>query len=86
MLYYRIIGISKGIDSTKNNRSKECMICHYWIYNHGFKFQDSVCNGCHDLTILSLNVRDINTVKNIEMFKVLCLKVMDISKKYCLNF
>ena len=26
------------------------MICHYWFFNHGFKFQDSVHNGCHDLT------------------------------------
>ena len=29
------------------------MICYYFFFNHGFKFQASVCNGCHDLTILS---------------------------------
>ena len=52
MLYYDRIDISKGIDPTKSNRSKECMICYYWFFNHEFKFQDSVCNGCHDLTIL----------------------------------
>ena len=27
------------------------MICHYLFFNHGFKFQDYVCTGCHDLTI-----------------------------------
>ena len=37
--------INKGIDLAKNNNNKECMICHYWGFNHGFKFQDSVCNG-----------------------------------------
>ena len=56
MLYYDRTDISKGIDPTKSNRSKECMICHYWFFNHGFKFQDSVYNGCHDLTMLSVNI------------------------------
>ena len=42
MLYYEITDISEGIDFTKSNRSKECVICYYWLFNHGFKFQDSV--------------------------------------------
>ena len=48
------------------------MICHYWLFNHGFKFQDSVCNGCHDLTMLSVNINDVAilllllTVKNVD--------------------
>ena len=29
------------------------------FFNHGFKLQDSVCNGCHDLTMLSVNISDI---------------------------
>ena len=28
MLHYDKIGLSEGIDLTKSNRSKECMICH----------------------------------------------------------
>ena len=55
MLHYDKIDISEGIDPTKSN-SKECMTCHYWSFNHGVKFQDSVCNGCHDLTIFCLNI------------------------------
>ena len=68
MLYYNRIYISEGIDSTKSNRSKECMICHYWFLNHGFKFQDSVCNGYHDLTMLNVNISDIViiTVENVD--------------------
>ena len=52
MLYFKRVKISEGNNPTKSNRSKECMICHYWLFNHGFKFQDYVCIGCHDLTML----------------------------------
>ena len=59
MLYYKRIDISEEIDPTKTNKSKECMFRRYWFFNHGFKSQDSVCNCCHDLTMLSFNIRDI---------------------------
>ena len=67
MLYYDRIDISKGIDPTKSNKSRECMIFHYWFFNHGFKFQDHICNQCHNLTMLCLYVSDIVniTVKNV---------------------
>ena len=29
------------------------------VFNHGLNFQDSVCNGCHHLTTLCLNISDI---------------------------
>ena len=34
----------------------------------GFNFQDYVCNGCHDLTMLSVNISDIAiiTVKIVD--------------------
>ena len=68
MLYYDIIDISEGIDLAKSNKRKECMICHYWCFNHGFKFQDSVCNGCQYLTMLNVNISKIAivTVKNVD--------------------
>ena len=59
MLYYDQIDISEGIDPIKSNKIKECIICHYWFFNGGFEFQDSVCNGCHDLRILCLNISNI---------------------------
>ena len=36
--------------------------------NNEFKFQDSVCSGCHDLTMLSVNICNIAviTVKNVD--------------------
>ena len=62
------IDLSEGIDVAKSNNSKEYMICRYWFFNHECKLQDSVCNGCHDLTILCLNLGDtaIITVKNFD--------------------
>ena len=67
MLYYNRIDKSEGIDLAKSNESKECMICHYLFFNRGFKFQDSVCNGCHDLTMLCFNISDITIIiaKNV---------------------
>ena len=59
------------------------MICHYWFFNHGFKFQDSICNVCHDLTMLSLNIRDIAiiTVQNVDYR---CI-IYNISKSEAIN-
>ena len=60
--------ISEGVDLAKSNNIKECIICQYWLFNHGFKFQDSVYNGCSDLTILSANISNIAimTIKNVD--------------------
>ena len=59
------------------------MICHYCFFNHGFKFQDSICNGCHDVTMLNLNIRDIAiiTVKNLDYR---CI-IYNISKSEAIN-
>ena len=65
---YYIIDQSEGIDLAKTNKSKECMIRHYWFFNHGFKFQDPVCSGRSVFTILSVNISDIViiTLKNVD--------------------
>ena len=65
MLYYVRIDISEEIHLVNINYSKEGMICHSWFFNHGFKFQDSVCNSCHDFSMLCLNISNITifTVK-----------------------
>ena len=48
------------------------------VFNHGFKFQNSVCDACHDLTMLCLNIGNIAiiTVKCIDY----CYIIHDISK------
>ena len=44
------------------------MVCHYWYFNHEFKFQNFVRNGSHDLSMLCLNLIGIGitTVKNVD--------------------
>ena len=68
MLYYGRIDINEGIDPTKSNKSKECTIYHYWFFNHGFKFQDSLYNSFHDLTILCFILTDFAVIifKNVD--------------------
>ena len=49
---------SKGTNFDKTRASKEFNIFHYWRFLHkGFKLQLDVCNGCHDVLIMSLNLR-----------------------------
>ena len=73
MPHYDKTDISEGINLTKSNNSKECMISHYWFFNHGFKFQDSVCNGCRGLSMLRLNISDIAiiTVKSVDYRRII---------------
>ena len=47
------------------------MVCDYWFFDHGFKFKDSVCNGCHNL-IYILNISDIL----LSLLKVLVIVVL----------
>ena len=72
MLYYYRIDISKGIDLAKSNNRKEFLICYYCFSNHGFNFQDYVCNGRHDLTMLSFTLSDIAII-NDKMLIILVL-------------
>ena len=54
------IDISERIDINKNNASKECELCHYWFFKDiRFKFEEHVCNKCHDLLTIA------NFLKNI---------------------
>ena len=60
MLRYQKIDISEGIDVNKASASKECEVCHYWCFNDiGFKFQEHVCNKCHDLLAIAYSLKDI---------------------------
>ena len=39
-------------------------ICHYWYFlNYSFKFQSNVCNRCHDLLMMSMNLSHIAILK-----------------------
>ena len=44
----------------KTSALKDCDICHYWYFLiYSFKFQPDVCNRCHDLLIISINLSHV---------------------------
>ena len=60
MLRYQKIDVSEGIDVNKTSASKECELCHYWFFKDiGFKFEEHVCNKCHDLSTITYPLKDI---------------------------
>ena len=60
MLFFDRADVSKETDVNKTIESKECKVCHYWYFSRkGFKFQQNVCNRCHDLLMMSMNLSDI---------------------------
>ena len=68
MLFFDGIDVSEGIDVKKTNALKECDICHHWYFlNKGFMFQPNVCNRCHDLLTMPMNLCNIATL-NIKRF------------------
>ena len=79
MLYYDRIDISEGIDVNKTSKSKGCDICHYWYFlSKGFKFQSYICNRCHGLLMMSMNLNNI-AILNIKNADYRCV-VTGISK------
>ena len=60
MLYFDRIDVFEGIDVNKTSASKEYDICHYWYFsNYNFKFQPNLCNRCHDLLMMPINLSDV---------------------------
>ena len=79
MLQYEKIDVSKGIDVNKTSLSKECELCHYWFLKDiGFKFEEHVCNKCHDLLTIAYSLKDI-AILNAKGATFRCI-LMGISK------
>lgn len=65
--------LSEANDVNKTSETKECNICHFWYFlNKDFKYQQNVCNGAHNLLIMSLNLSNID----IYILKVLIIVVL----------
>ena len=61
MLRYQKIDVSEGIDVNKTSASKECQLCHYWFFKDvRFKFEENVCNKCHDLLTMAYSLKNIS--------------------------
>ena len=78
MICYNKIDLIEEIDIAKSVNCNECIVCQNWYFNHRFKFQNSVCSCCHDLTMLCLNLSDISIIV-VKRVDYLCI-IHDISK------
>ena len=79
MLRYQKIDVSERIDVNKTSASKEFELCHYWFFKDAeFKFEEYVCNGCHDLLMMAHSLKIIE-ILNAKGATFRCL-LMDISK------
>ena len=84
MIYHDRIDVSEGIDVIKTSTSKECDICDYWYFlDEGFKFQQDICNGCHDVSMISVNLNNI-FILNIQCVDYYCI-INGISKSDTVN-
>ena len=60
MLEYDRIDISEGIDVNKTNKSKECMLCHYWyLLGKNFSNGPYLCDGCYNIMQKFINFKNI---------------------------
>ena len=86
MISYERIDKSDSIDFKKQSGSKERMICHYWYFSNGFKYQLYICDRCHDFSMTVQNLNDffITTVKNID-YRVYIANVDKIAAVNILN-
>ena len=60
MIEYEKIDISEGVDINKTNKSKECMLCHYWFFlDNDFSYGPYLCDGCYNIMQRSNNFKNI---------------------------
>ena len=63
MLEYGRIDISEGTDIDKTNKSKECMLCHYWYFlDKNFSYGPYLYDCCYNMTQKSADSKNIDIV------------------------
>ena len=65
MLVYEKIDILDGIDVDMSDKSKECMLCHYWYFlDKSFSYGPYLRDGCYNM------MQKCNKRKNIAIVHV----------------
>ena len=58
------IDISDRIDVDKSDKSKECVLCHYWYFlDKNFNYGPYLCDGCY-------NMQKCSKLKNITIVRI----------------
>ena len=65
MIEHKRIDISERTDVDKTNKSKECMLCHYWYFLHkNFSYGPYICDDCYNFS------------QNLKILKILLLFIL----------
>ena len=65
MLIDEKINISDRIDVDMSDKSKECMLCHYWYFlDKSFNYGPYLCDGCYNM------MQKCNKHKNIAIVRI----------------
>ena len=60
VLEYNRIDIPEGIDINKTNKSKKCMLCHYWYFlDKNFSYGPYLCDGRYNIMQKSIDSKNI---------------------------
>ena len=70
MFYFHRIDVSEGIDVKKTRASK--IYCYCYFLDKGFTFQPDVCNGCQDVLMMSMYLRN-TAILNIHRVDYFCI-------------
>ena len=63
MLEYDRTDLSEGIDVDKSNKSKECMLCHYWYFlGKSFSYGPYLRDGCYNIMQKSIHIKNVAIV------------------------
>ena len=76
MLEYEKIDISEGIDVDKTNKSKECILCHYWYFlDKNFNYGPYLCDGCYNImqNLLILKILLLFDLKKVHIELIFCI-------------
>ena len=79
MLVYEKIDTSNGIDDDMSDKSKECMLCHYWYFlNKNFSYGPFLCDGCYNMMqkcskLVNLKILLLFMLKKVQTEFVFCI-------------
>ena len=67
----------KKVDVIKTNKSKKCMLCHYWYFLHkDLSYGPYLCDDCYNFAQNSIDFKNIAIVhikKNTYRIYFLCM-------------
>ena len=77
MLVYEKINTSDGIDVNMSDKSKECMLCHYWYFlDKNFSYGPFLCDGCYNMMQKYIKLKNIAIVHVKESVYRICFPFM----------